>query len=93
MITGYIRRLVLIKVKSLSSIIERLYLISIGNAYFIRQSYRGNTNHINGIQEYRVKKIKYKTSLHRGNCLGSFKRIKYEVLALQSGVYYAIPQL
>ena len=41
-----------------------------------------------------LKKIKYKTifkkeaktSLHRGDRLGSFKRIKYEVLALQSGV-------
>ena len=33
-----------------------------------------------------LKKIKYKTTLHRGDRLGSFKRIKYEVLALQSGV-------
>ena len=33
-----------------------------------------------------LKKFKYKNSLHRGDRLGSFKRIKYEVLALQSGV-------
>ena len=33
-----------------------------------------------------LKKIKYKNSLHRDDRLGSFKRIKYEVLALQSGV-------
>lgn len=34
-----------------------------------------------------LNKIQVQNSLHRGNCLESFKVIKYEVLALQSGVY------